>query len=343
VSQPDMQPGGHTTCGVQFLGIGSAVPEQKLTNRDLEKIIDTSDEWITQRTGVRERRVMPADHPSPTVSLAAQALSNALHDAGMTADQLDLIILGTVSSEMSCPSTACRVAAELGATPAAAFDLAAACCGFVYSLNIAETLIATGRYRNVGIIGCDIMSAAQDYHDRSRGTCILFGDAAGAAVLGPTDDVTRGCIGQVMHADGRDWSLLFIPNMERDFPDDIPTDAVAMHKLYMKGRDVYKFAVSKFSHVIAEILEKTDTTIDEIDMIVAHQSNQRIIDSARQKFGIPEDKVYINIDRYGNSSAGSVGLCLDELWRAGRVKRGDKVLFVAFGGGMTWTAALWQL
>ncbi|MCK4872668.1 MAG: ketoacyl-ACP synthase III [Phycisphaerales bacterium] len=328
---------------MKILGVGSAVPEGILTNHDLEQLMDTNDEWIVQRTGVRERRIMPPGQLRPTTTLSVEALRNALDDAQLKPTDLDLIVIGTVSSEMACPSTACLVAAEVGATPAAAMDVSAACCGYVYSLNMAESLVACGRYRRIAVLGCDIMTILQDYTDRGRNTCILFGDAAGCVIIGPSDDLSLGCMAQLMYADGSDWDLLYIPRKLTDLPDDVKPEDVKLGCLQMRGREVFKFAVSKFADIIAATLEKADVGIEEIAMVVAHQSNRRILDSARKRFGMPEEKMYVNIDYYGNSSSGSTGLCFDQVWRSGKVKRGDKVLFVAFGGGMTWASSLWQL
>jgi 3-oxoacyl-[acyl-carrier-protein] synthase-3 len=343
VTQAQRTPGGHTTRGVEILGVGSAVPERVLTNHDLEQMIDTSDEWIVQRTGVRERRIVDPDDPTPTINLSTRALRAALADAGIEPTELDLLIIGTVSGEMLCPSTACRVAAAVGALPAAGFDLAGACCGFIYGMNLAESLIASGRYERIAVIGADIMSRICQYTDADRGTCILFGDAAGAVILGPSDDAGKGCVMQKMYADGRAWDLLYIPQHDSDHPAGTDPSDKPHGKLQMKGRDVFKFAVSRFADIVGETLEGAQVTVDDVDMFVPHQSNLRIIEAARKRFGIPEEKVYVNIDRYGNSSSGSVPLCFDELWKSGRVKRGDRVMFIAFGGGMTWASSLWQL
>lgn len=343
MTQAQRSPSGHTTRGVEFLGVGSAIPKRKLTNHDLEGMIDTTDEWIVQRTGVRERHIVEEDDPTPTIRLATEALEAALDDARIEPASLDLLIIGTVSGEMLCPSTACRVAANVGAVPTAAMDLVGACCGYIYSLNLAEAMIASGRHERIAVIGADIMSRLADYTNRGRGTCILFGDAAGAVILGASDDPAKGCITQTMYADGRDWDLLYIPQRVTDHPPGVDSSDIPLDKVQMKGREVFKFAVSRFSDLVGETLEKAGVTVDDVDMFIPHQSNLRIIEAARRRFGIPEEKMYVNIDRFGNSSSGSVGLCLDELWKSGEVKRGDKVMFVAFGGGMTWASSLWQL
>ncbi|MHC4768219.1 MAG: beta-ketoacyl-ACP synthase III [Planctomycetota bacterium] len=326
--------------GVRIAGVGSAVPDQVLTNRDLEKMVDTSDEWIVQRTGIRERRKVNPETEG-TFTLSRDALQRALDHAGMKGSDLDQIIIGTVTAEMTCPSVACRVSHALGAAPAGAFDLVAACSGFVYSLNVAETLVRSGRNAAVGVVGCDTMTTASDFTERT--VSILFGDAAGAAILVRDDDPSVGCIYQSNQADGAMWESLYIPRLPRDVPEHDRDNPIKLGCLRMNGREIYKFAVAKFRDVIREALDATGLTVDQISQFVGHQSNVRIIDAAKDKLGLPPEKVYINIDHYGNSSAGSVGLCLDELWRAGKINRGDYVLFVAFGGGLTWATSVWKI
>jgi 3-oxoacyl-[acyl-carrier-protein] synthase-3 len=320
--------------------VGSAVPDKALTNFDLEKMVDTSDEWIVQRTGIRERRMVNPETEG-TFTLSRDALRRALDHAGMKGSDLDQIIIGTVTAEMTCPSVACRVSHALGAAPAGAFDLVAACSGFVYSLNVAETLVRSGRNAAVGVVGCDTMTTASDFSERT--VSILFGDAAGAAILVRDDDPSVGCIYQSNQADGAMWESLYIPRLPRDVPEHDRDNPIKLGCLRMNGREIYKFAVAKFRDVIREALDATGLTVDQISQFVGHQSNVRIIDAAKDKLGLPPEKVYINIDHYGNSSAGSVGLCLDELWRAGKINRGDYVLFVAFGGGLTWATSVWKI
>jgi 3-oxoacyl-[acyl-carrier-protein] synthase-3 len=327
--------------GIRIAGLGSAVPDKVLTNADLEKMVDTSDEWIVQRTGIRERRIVDPKSEG-TFTLGRDALRRALDDAGMQGKDLDLIIFASVTAEMTCPSNACRVALDVGATPAGAFDLVAACCGYVYALNVGESMVRSGRHRNVGIIGCDAMSTVCDYRERS--VSILFGDAAGAAVLSREDnDRTVGCLYQTLQADASMWESLYMPRRCQEVPEQDRANPIRLGCLRMNGREVYKFAVTKFRQVIEDALDKTGLTIDQISQFVCHQSNVRIIDAAKERMGLPDDKVYINIDKYGNSSAGSVGLCFDQLWKAGRVKRGDYVVLVAFGGGLTWASSVWKL
>lgn len=327
--------------GVRVAGVGSAVPDKVLTNADLEKMLDTSDDWITQRTGIRERRIVDPKTQG-TFTLGRDALKGALADANMSGSDLDMIIFGTVTAEMTCPSNACRVALEVGAAPAGAFDLVAACCGFVYSLNVAESMIRSGRYRAIGVIGCDAMSTVCDYSERS--VSILFGDAAGSVVLTRDDhDSSVGCLYQSLHSDATMWESLYMPRRCQEVPAKDCENPIRLGCLRMNGREVYKFAVNKFREVIEDALEKTGLTVDQISQFVCHQSNVRIIDAAKERLKLPDDKVHINIDRFGNSSAGSVGLCFDQLWKSGKVRRGDHVVFVAFGGGLTWASSVWKL
>ena len=329
-----------SSIGVRIAGVGSAAPPGKITNLDLEKLVDTNDEWIVQRTGIRERRKVDPETEG-TFTLSRDALNRALEHAQMDASELDLVILATVTAEMTCPSAACRVADAVGATPAGAFDLIAACSGFVYSMNIADTMIRSGRYRNIGVIGCDTISTVVDYTE--RGVSILFGDGAGAAVVTADDDPGRGCLFQSMYADGSMWPSLYIPCRDQEVPDGDKDYPARLGCLRMNGREVYKFAVSRFQGVMQEAMDQTGLTVDDFSQVIVHQSNTRMIEAAKQRLGLPDEKVFINIDRYGNTSGGSVGLCLDELWRDGKVAPGDTIMMVAFGGGMTWCANVWKL
>jgi len=329
-----------TPSGVRIAGTGSAVPDRKLTNADFERMLDTSDEWICTRTGIRERRIIDPSKEDQ-VSLATQALRNALADAEMDASELDFIINATVTAEMTCPSNACRISAEVGAVPAGAMDLVAACSGFVYGLNVAEPLVHSRRYRNVAVIGCDVMSTVSDYNDRS--VSILFGDAAGAVILKADDSGEVGCLHQAMHADGSGWHALYLPRREKDVPAEDADNPIRLGCLRMNGREVYKFAVTKFREVIEDAMTGAGISVSDVSQFVCHQMNVRIIDSAIEKIGLPRDRVRINIDRYGNTSAGSVGLVFDQLRREGAAKRGDIVVLVAFGGGLTWASSVWKL
>ncbi len=330
----------HAPCGVRIAGTGSAVPPAELTNQDLEKILDTSDEWIFQRTGISARRISDPLREG-TYTLARDALTRALEAAGRCADDLDLIICATCTGEMTCPSTACRIAGALGAKRPGAFDLTAACSGFVYAMNVGDTMIRSGRYRRIGVIGADAMSTMVDYTDRS--VSILFGDAAGAAVLEADPDPRMGCIHQTLGADGSDWRTLYMPRRTQEIPPGEESNPIRLGYLRMHGREVFRFAVTKFREVIEDAMRSTGLTPDDVSQFICHQSNRRIIESSIEKIGLPREKVHVNIDRFGNSSAGSVGLCLDQLWRAGSIPRGKPMIMVAFGGGLTWASSVWNV
>ncbi len=325
--------------GARIVGTGSCVPQRVVTNDELAAKIDTSDEWIEQRTGIRERRICNLEHEG-TFTMARDALGRALDAAGVKGSDLDLVIVGTVTGEMACPSVAARVSAAVGAAPAAAFDVNAACCGFVYSMTIADTMIRCGRAKTVGVIGADAMSSIVDWDDRR--TCILFGDAAGAAILRRDDDPRYGCVYQALGGDGRQWQSLYIPRRPQEVPPADQDDTTKLGCLRMDGKAVFRFAVSKFREVMEDALTKTGLTNETIGQVICHQSNARIIEAAREKLGLEHDKVHINIDRFGNSSGGSVGLCLDELWRAGKIEKERPFMMVAFGGGLTWASGVWR-
>lgn len=328
------------SCGVRIAGVGSAVPAKVLTNADLEKMLDTSDEWIVQRTGIHERRIVDQSVEG-TYTLGRDAMKNALTEAGMRGSDLDLVIFASVTAEMTCPSNAARVVNEIGAAPAGAFDVIAACCGYVYAINLADSLIRSGRHKAIGVIGCDAMSTVCDYSERS--VSILFGDAAGSVVLTRDADPGLGCIYQTLHSDASMWESLYMPRRAQEIPAKDKDNPIRLGCLRMNGREVYKFAVNKFREVIEDALEKTGLTVDQVSQFVCHQSNVRIIDAAKERLGLPDEKVFVNIGNFGNSSAGSAGLVFDQLWKAGKVKRGDHVVFVAFGGGLTWASSVWKV
>ncbi|MBI1336791.1 MAG: beta-ketoacyl-ACP synthase III [Phycisphaera sp.] len=325
--------------GVAILGSGMCLPPNTLTNQELAKRVETNDEWITQRTGIKSRYI--ADKDSSVRDLAVTAAKNALADAKLQPTDIDFLILATLTPEMVCPSTAARVVLELGAVPAGAVDISAACSGFVYGLNMASALVRSGFYRRIMVVGAEKLSDITDWSDRR--TCILFGDGAGAAVIGRVEDATRGCLFQHMHSDATMWGELYVPRGEKDLPEKHPEFSGKFNTLQMNGREVYKFAVSTLQSNIDRTLGACGLKPSDLAMIVSHQSNGRILESAREKLGLPEDKIYINIDRFGNTSAASVAICLHELRAAGRIKQNDLVLFTAMGGGMTWTSSLWRM
>jgi 3-oxoacyl-[acyl-carrier-protein] synthase-3 len=331
---------GPPQIGVRLAGTGSALPPRVLSNADLEKMVDTSDEWIQQRTGIRERRIVEPG-VQDTATLSRDALAHALEAARLKPADLDLIIVGCCTQELNVPSTACRVGGLLGLNATTAFDVIAGCSAFVYALNVAESLVRAGRSNTVGVVGCDVLSNITDYTERS--VSILFGDAAGAAVITRDPDPSRGCIYQKMGADGTAWGTLYCPNLEREVFDWDRANPTRLGCLRMQGREVYKFAVTKFREVIEDALLATGLEVDDVAQFICHQSNARIIESAKEKIGLPDDKVLINIDRYGNTSAGSVPVCLDELMRTGKIDEGDIIIFVAFGAGLTWASSVWRL
>jgi 3-oxoacyl-[acyl-carrier-protein] synthase-3 len=324
---------------VHIAGTGMAVPPRTLNNHDLERIVETSDEWITQRTGIQQRQIV--ENGTGVRDLAAEALTAALSDAGIEASDLDMLLLATLTPEMPCPSTAAQLVDQIGAKPAGAMDLSAACSGFVYGLNLASSLIESGQYKNIAVVGAETLSKVTDYTDRR--TCVLFGDGAGAAILNADERDDRGCLYQAMRSDGSLWQELYLPQQEANVPTKCDHFTGHLNTLQMNGREVYKFAVTTTLDIIDETLESAGVKPDDLAMVIPHQSNKRILESARDKMGLPEEKMWININRYGNTSAASVPICLHELHEAGKLADGDLVLFLAIGGGMTWASSLWRL
>ncbi|MGD1276708.1 MAG: beta-ketoacyl-ACP synthase III [Tepidisphaeraceae bacterium] len=318
-----------------FTGFGSQLPEKRLTNDDLSKMVDTSDEWIVQRTGIRERRI--ACDGETTATLGTAAAQKALQSAGLAPKDIDLIICATITPEMVFPSTACFIGAALGMAGTAAFDLNAACSGFLYAMGAAAGFIKTGQCRNALVIGAETLSRITDYQDRS--SCILFGDGAGAVVMQRGSDAGRGLIYSTLHADGNGADAMkCIPGSR--FPISAQILADRQQYMQIKGREVYKFAVTKFEELIEEAMRNCQLSKDQVKLIIPHQVNRRIIDSAMEKLGLPPDRAFVNIDRYGNTSAASIPIAWDEAHQAGRLQKGDAVIFVAFGGGLTWASAV---
>ena len=326
--------------GAYIKGTGSAVPERRLTNADLSKMVDTSDEWIVQRTGMRERRICgPEDS---TLTLALAAAKRALDNAEMKAADLDLIILATLTPEMTSPSTSCWVQAGLGIQKhIGCFDLNAACSGFVYSLATAAQFIQNGSYQNILVIGAETLSRFIDYTDRN--TCILFGDGAGAVVMSACADPQRGLQAFNLGANGGGAPLITIPGGGSRHPASAVTVADKMHYLHMNGREVYKFAVTQMTHSIEQSMRACNLTPADVHLVVPHQVNQRVIDAATEKMGFPKEKVFLNIERYGNTSAASVPIALDEARRTGRCGTGDWIIMVGFGAGLTWAGTTFKL
>ncbi len=320
---------------VRFAGTGSFVPDRILTNSDLEKIVDTSDEWIVTRTGIRERRIAPPEMAASDLGLPAA--EQALKDAGITAKDLDGIIVATVTPDQVFPATGCLLQARLGASQAWAFDVSAACSGFLYSLNVARALVASCAADNVLVVGSELLSRLTNWTDRT--TCILLADGAGAAVLRPGDDAHR-IIELELGADGTYGTLIEMPAGGSRMPASEETVRQRLHTVHMKGNEVYKMGVRGMADVCIKVLEKAGYEPSDIDLFVPHQANLRIIEATTKRLELPPEKVFTNIHKYGNTSAASVPLALDEARRTGRLKDGDLVLMVVFGGGLTWGAAL---
>ncbi|MFE4711535.1 MULTISPECIES: beta-ketoacyl-ACP synthase III [Paenibacillus] len=320
---------------VGIIGTGKYVPEKILTNSDLEKIVDTNDEWIVSRTGIRERHIA-APHEA-TSDLAYEASLKALESAGMKAEDLDLIIVATITPDSAFPSTACILQDKLGAKGAAAFDLSAACSGFVYSLATAVGFIQNGMYNNALIIGADTLSRITDYTDRN--TCVLFGDGAGAVIIGEVPE-GRGFQSFDLGAEGSGGDLLKQEAGGSRLPASQSTVEDKKHFIYMNGREVFKFAVRIMGTATERVLTKAGLAKEDVDLFVPHQANIRIIQSAMQRLDLPPEKCVINVDRYANTSAASIPLALVEAAEEGRMKEGDKVLMVGFGGGLTWGASV---
>ena len=320
---------------VSITGVGSWVPERVLTNADLERMVDTSDEWITSRTGIRERRIAAAGET--TSDMAVKAGRRALERAGVAAENIDLIIVATITPDMPFPSTACLVQQKLGASRAAAFDIEAACSGFVYALDIASHFVASHTYETVLVIGAEKMSSVVDWTDRN--TCVLFGDGAGAAVLQNRPNA-HGLLTTCLGSDGSKAGLLELPGGGSACPPTAESVANRMHYLRMDGRQTFKNAVNAMVSAAHVALERCGLTIDQIRCIIPHQANQRIITAVSEQLCAAEGQVFVNVDRYGNTSAASVAIALDEAATAGRIQRGDLVLMVVFGAGLTWGAAI---
>ena len=318
-----------------ILGTGRAVPEQILTNAELSRMVDTSDSWIVSRTGIKQRHIAA---PGTALSdLATEAARKALQNAGVTAEEIDLIVLGTVTGDMKFPATACLIQAKLGAKHAVAFDLSAACSGFLYGLQVAEGLMATGGYRRALVIGGEVLSSMVNWQDRD--TCVLFGDGAGAVVLGPSDGV-HGLLQACMGSDGAYSGLLNNPGGGSVHPPTAENVAARLNSIRMEGKEVFRHAVSAMSHALNQVLAESGLTGDDLDLLIPHQANLRIIEAVAKRSKMPMEKVFVNVDRYGNTSAASIPIALDELRRGGALKEGTLAGLVTFGGGFTWAAAL---
>ncbi|WP_288300927.1 beta-ketoacyl-ACP synthase III [uncultured Veillonella sp.] len=316
---------------VGIIGTGSFLPDNVVTNHDLEKMVDTSDQWIRERTGIEERRVAPEGMNAS--DMATEAAKKALEAAGLTAEDIDCIIVATLTGDMAIPSTACIVQANLGATKAAAFDLGAACSGFVYGLITAGSYVNMNMFKNVLVIGVEVLSRVLNWKD--RGTCILFGDGAGAAVVSTVEE-GYGMRGMDMGADGTGGMSLSIPSSGTAMVPNDQRIEEGLTYIHMNGSEVYKFAVKTMGRTVLNALERANMELEELDCFIPHQANLRIIDSAAHRLKLSEDKVFVNLPKYGNTSAASIGIALDEAVRSGFVKKGDNVAFAGFGAGLTW-------
>jgi len=320
----------------RILGTGGYAPEKVLSNHDLEKQVATSDSWITERTGIRERRI--AADGELTSDMAVKASVRALEMAHTRAEDLDMIVLGTISPDMPMPSCAAFVQAKLGAKRAFAFDVSAACAGSLYALAIADQFVQTGKVKRALVVGVELLSRLIDWSDRN--TCVLFGDAAGAMVVGPSDDPSRGLLSTHLHTDGGAAEMLCIPGGGSKHPQSEDVLARKLNKVSMQGREVYKYAVRALPEAVQEALAANGMAADSVDHVIAHQANLRIIESVMDRLGIPLEKCWLNIARYGNTSSASLPITLDEANRAGRLKPGDLIAMMSIGAGMAWGSAL---
>ena len=319
----------------KIVGVGAYAPKRILTNAELEKMVDTTDAWIVQRTGIRERRI--ADESEATSDLALRAAQQALERAGVEPGEIDFIVVGTTTGDMAFPTTANILQHRLGCRNAGSIDLYAACAGSVYSLSVGSQYIQTEKYRTVLCVGAECLSRITDYTD--RGTCILLADAAGAAVLRASEDES-GILDTDLYSDGKYWELLYQPGGGARHPATHETVDKRMHYAKMKGSEVFKVAVRMFGEAAERILVRNGFTAADLDLFIPHQANLRIIEAAVKRLKVPMEKVVVNVDRYGNTGAASVYVAMEEAWSAKRLNTGDLVLLAAFGGGFTWGAAL---
>lgn len=321
-----------THLSVGILGLGAYLPEKVLTNFDLEKMVETTDEWIRTRTGIVERRI--AERGTPVSDLASKAALEAISNAGIKPTDLDLIIVATISGDMIFPSTACVVQRKIGAT-CPAFDIAAACSGFPYALTIAESFVRSGMYKKILVIGAEVISSFINWKDRS--TCVLFGDGAGAAIVGEVQN-GHGILSTYLGADGRQVDILKVPGGGSAIPTTVESVQAGLHYVYMEGAEVFKVAVKTMADAITEVTKRAGISINDIDCLIPHQANLRILNAVTNRIDIPSEKVFINVDRYGNMSAAATIVALYEAAKEGKVKKGSNVVLVAFGAGLTWAA-----
>ena len=314
-----------------IIGMGHAYPEGILTNADLEKIVDTSDEWITSRTGIKQRHKAAANEY--TSQFGTAAAKQALERAGLTPEDVDLIVCATTTPDQIMPSTGALIQAQLGAVNAAGMDIFAACSGFLYGLTMVEFMIRTGQIKYALVIGAEVLTKYVDYSD--RGTCVIFGDGAGAAVIGPVPE-GKGILATKIRSDGRYEEQLYAPGGGTKLGTTHETIDNGMHFFKMKGNELFKVAVRSMADISAEMLAKAGYTVDDVDLVIPHQANQRITDAVASRLGVPEEKVYSNIAEHGNTSSASIPIAIDECIESGKIREGSLVLLTAFGGGVTW-------
>ncbi len=319
----------------RIVATGSYVPETVLTNKDLERKVDTSDEWIMERTGIRERRIAASSQASS--DLAYEAAQKALKRAHLKPKDIDLVLVATCTPDMAFPSTACFLQEKLGMKHTAALDINAACSGFVYGLHLASSLIRTGAHERILLVGAEVLSRVTDWEDRT--TCVLFGDGAGAVVIEGTKE-KRGIISTRVQADGSLGDLIMLPGGGSRTPCSSDTVANRLHYIKMKGNETFKVAVRTLEELAGRTLEENNLDPSQLSLLIPHQANLRIIQATAKRLNLPEEKVFLNIEKYGNTSAASIPIALDEAVRAGRVNDGDHILLEAFGGGLTWASAL---
>lgn len=319
----------------RIISTGSYVPENVITNRDIEKIVDTSDEWITERTGIKERRSVNGDQASS--DLAYEAASAALKRASLKPKDVDLIIVATITGDMPFPSTACFLQSRLGAKNAAAFDINATCSGFIYGLHVANGLIKSGLHKRILLTGAESLTRVTDWQDRT--TCVLFGDGAGAVIIEATTE-KRGIYSTHIHSDGNLSDLIALPGGGSRYPSSRETILKRLHYIKMKGNETFKIAVRTLEELAEKTLEDNRLDPSQLSLLIPHQANLRIIQATAKRLKLPMEKVFVNIEKYGNTSAASIAIALDEAVRAGKINNGDYILLEAFGGGLTWASSL---
>ena len=317
-------------------GIGSFVPEKVLTNEELCNIVETSDEWIMSRTGIKERRI--AEKSLTTSDIAAAAAKKALDVSGLKPEDIELVLVGTITPDMIFPSTACIVQNKLGLKNAAAFDISAGCSGFIYSLSVADSFIKSGKYKNVLVIGADLLSRITDYEDRS--TCVLFGDGGGAVLLTANNQSNRGILSTHMHSEGGHDDILMLKAGGSMMPASIESVNGREHYIKMKGSELFRYAVNYLKDIAQEAIDFNGLKPEDVDLFVPHQANVRIIEATAKKLKFPMDKVFVNVEKYGYTSSGSIPIALDEAYSSGRIKENDIVLIDAIGAGLTWASSI---